>query len=809
MSKNGHFIKNMVMQTVNRVDEYLQHCSNIERLYLAFSPRTVAQYNDSTRRNEDPTFVDNTDYDDGVAVRSIVQDPQVLERFWASLTQLVLKNSKLKEIYFCPYSVAPSASFLQAVAMQKSINNSDSVNSYRTFNMIAFHRQEFDRMQTRWLSVLLTRVKHFLLFETQHMSGQGNVLASPGPDGAEAEAEALLFPVTKMIKIARVSGMMARDQLQWISQMPALTSLEFALEDTQNVPEIIGTFCQTLKNIVHLEELFFTATPARSLSHTQQVQVIEAPIKPIKKLCLEGFDFGIVPVAIQEEHLHQQLHQQSHSGTSDNPRMRLLGMTTFDRILDRFALTLTSLDLSRCFRVTSKHAQQVLTSCPHLEYCSLLALHISEVLPRHNLNNDNDNDNDTADDQGQEYMDIVSGSYGEGKDWVVSKLKALSIYIYGLENEPPAVHQKIFARLGKLVHLQTLIIGNTGSLRYQEGDDGHDGNHRGGWRNDGLDCRLSSGLNQLEGLRDMREFSMAGLHQFLSVEDVQWMTKHWRKLEEVGGRLNIDDAGPLIDILESADVKVKEYWSQRFEKEPTFEWLLSWTVLEPLLKSLDILPPVTSTTTTTTTTTTGEVATSKTEKSSLKILNLGCGNSELPLDLYHAGYPLVTSVDFVGHVVERMKERCEQTIGWSDSQECGPCPLTFLEMDCLDMSRLGSESFGLCIDKSTSDAISCGDDENCTKLRTLCREVGRVIPKDGLWCVISYSRFRQYEWQDGFGAGLWITEKIEPIQVQASAAQADDDNGVANNVVHTPDVFFYLYVNRRTSVGVSPSSSIK
>ncbi|KAG0197363.1 hypothetical protein BGX28_009129, partial [Mortierella sp. GBA30] len=161
----------------------------------------------------------------------------------------------------------------------------------------------------------------------------------------------------------------------------------------------------------------------------------------------------------------------------------------------------------------------------------------------------------------------------------------------------------------------------------------------------------------------------------------------------------------------------QEYWAQRFDKEQSFEWLMPWSVLEPRMQALALLPT----------------------DPGARILNLGCGNSDLPLDLYHSGFHYVTSVDFVGSVVERMKDRCEQAIGWTTSpdtvggerittipsssvetldsienttEEVKECPLQFLEMDCLDMTSLQGEFFALCIDKSTSDAISCGDDDN-------------------------------------------------------------------------------------------------
>ncbi|KAI8601491.1 hypothetical protein EDD21DRAFT_374338 [Dissophora ornata] len=249
----------------------------------------------------------------------------------------------------------------------------------------------------------------------------------------------------------------------------------------------------------------------------------------------------------------------------------------------------------------------------------------------------------------------------------------------------------------------------------------------------------------------------------------------------------------------------QEYWAQRFEHEPSFEWLMPWSVLEPRMRELNVIPT----------------------DHSAKILNLGCGNSDLPLDLYHSGYRHVTSVDFVGPVVDRMRERCEWAIGWKQESSSLPimsplvvsspvaavpiepiaspivseCPLQFLEMDCLDMSALPEQSFQLCLDKSTSDAISCGDDDNCTKLRTLCEQVARVVHQPGgLWCVISYSRFRQYEWTEGRGQGLWRTECIEEIkveQVEQQQQQCAKSTAGSRHTVHVPEVFQYLYVNRR------------
>ncbi|KAG0238910.1 Endothelin-converting enzyme 2 [Actinomortierella wolfii] len=369
----------------------------------------------------------------------------------------------------------------------------------------------------------------------------------------------------------------------------------------------------------------------------------------------------------------------------------------------------------------------------------------------------------------------------------------------------------------------------------------------------------------------------------------------------------------------------REYWQKRFEHEDTFEWLMPWEVLESHLERLGIL------------------ASEDDGRSSQKVLNLGCGNSTLPLDLYRVGYRYILSVDFVKEVVDRMRIRCQNAIGWKEEEDeqgakvafaaaeggretgidadqdapqssckkentpiragstnpavaaipskeqavtsidqlsisnetlyCSPhkatlssvcpsmapsqdgvvhvdgtlknvplrertttstststpaeatmpiaamtqpqqqtqkglrkqCPLEFREMDCLDLSSLAPNTFDLVFDKSTSDAIACGDDDEGTKVKTLCEQVARVTKPGGVWCVVSYSQYRQYEYPSKEGQGLWTTELIEPIKVdqQSHVGEEKSKDTAARPVVHQPEVFQYLYVNRRTNIAIA------
>lgn len=550
MVKNGYFVRVMIMETVDRVEEYLQYCPNIEKIFFRFpeiNGRSVAAY--GTDEDGEVYVRDEVDFE--IEADQIADEiEEIRNQLWRPVARLVLQSPKLTEMHFCPNSPTPSASFLKRVSMQKAItgpakgsNNNEqgdqhqqtngslfSPNTYRAFKRVGFYRQEFDEAQSPWLMLFLSRCKEVKLLETRH-----NLPLGPFTDVAPfLSPEEWSFPLTASLDLARIVGLSSLQQIHLLTRMPELKSLEFelkslefALEDSLPVLEIVDPFCAAISQHCPLLQVFsFAVTPSQSLTEAQQVQVIEAPQMAIRKLCLEGFDFGLEPVAMPSSHPH-------------------LKISAFDRLLDRFALSLTALDLNRCFRVSSKHTQKILTSCPNLKHCVLLGLHVSDILglPR----------TDLPDQQGSE-EGVLARTHGEGKDWVALKLKGLSVYICGLKDSPPTVHAQVFARLARLTRLQRLNVGNSGGLRFHEF-------RQGGWRQDGLDCRLRSGLGQLAALTQMQEFSMIGLHQQLEVEDVEWMVQHWRGLQKVTGKLMSPNAGQLIQTLESAKVQVKGSWA--------------------------------------------------------------------------------------------------------------------------------------------------------------------------------------------------------------------------------------------------------
>ena len=122
----------------------------------------------------------------------------------------------------------------------------------------------------------------------------------------------------------------------------------------------------------------------------------------------------------------------------------------------------------------------------------------------------------------------------------------------------------------------------------------------------------------------------------------------------------------------------KKYWDDRYFKagaQASFDWLENYDSLKGILE--EIL-----------------------ESKEARILILGCGNADFSEDLYDAGYQNIINVDISPVVIDQMKER---------NRESRPI-MEWLVMDITDMSYFESNTFDVAIDKSTIDALLCGDD---------------------------------------------------------------------------------------------------
>ena len=145
------------------------------------------------------------------------------------------------------------------------------------------------------------------------------------------------------------------------------------------------------------------------------------------------------------------------------------------------------------------------------------------------------------------------------------------------------------------------------------------------------------------------------------------------------------------------------YWEDRYKscEDPTFDWLEDYSSLKTIISDLNI------------------------NKETGTVLNLGCGNSEMSEEMYDDGYHNIVNIDISHNVIKYMKERNKQRP-----------KMTFCQMDVRDI-KLESNSVDLAIDKSTIDALLCGED-SFTKVAKMIKEVQRVLKVGGYYMIISY-----------------------------------------------------------------------
>ena len=157
-----------------------------------------------------------------------------------------------------------------------------------------------------------------------------------------------------------------------------------------------------------------------------------------------------------------------------------------------------------------------------------------------------------------------------------------------------------------------------------------------------------------------------------------------------------------------------EYWENRYREQEgrTFDWLEDWTSLKEIVERL--------------------------VSKDASVLILGCGNSEFSEQMYSEGYERISNIDISTVVIEQMAMRN------SDKPT-----MTWQVMDVRDL-KFPEEKFDIAIDKSTIDALLCGEDAylNVAKMT---REVQRTLKTGGTYMAISYgtpeSRLEHFHWE--------------------------------------------------------------
>ena len=172
------------------------------------------------------------------------------------------------------------------------------------------------------------------------------------------------------------------------------------------------------------------------------------------------------------------------------------------------------------------------------------------------------------------------------------------------------------------------------------------------------------------------------------------------------------------------------YWDDRYEIEKEentyYDWLANWEDIKPIMETQvmkDLYKPQK--------THGGDRIIYRPQdapKGKSKILNIGCGNSQMTEEMYDEGYTDITNIDISAFCIEQMK---------AINLESRPL-MKWLTMDCTKMDEFSDNSFDIIIDKSTIDALLCDHDTPFVTVAKSLYEMQRVLKPSGYLITISF-----------------------------------------------------------------------
>ena len=196
------------------------------------------------------------------------------------------------------------------------------------------------------------------------------------------------------------------------------------------------------------------------------------------------------------------------------------------------------------------------------------------------------------------------------------------------------------------------------------------------------------------------------------------------------------------------DFEKQSYWKDRFSTETSFEWLVSsdtfMSILEPHLARLE---------------------------KTARILQLGSGTSDLQNHLRSRGFCDVTNVDYEPLAMDRGRD--------IEKKAFGDVVTKYVVADATQLGQVEglSGKFDFVVDKSTADAISCGEGPGLLRMAAGIRE--RLV-EGGVWISFSLSSSRFDNGQLPFQVEVMAkvpTPKLKPTD---------------------PDIFYWCYLLRPT-----------
>ena len=110
----------------------------------------------------------------------------------------------------------------------------------------------------------------------------------------------------------------------------------------------------------------------------------------------------------------------------------------------------------------------------------------------------------------------------------------------------------------------------------------------------------------------------------------------------------------------------------------------------------------------------------------LDVLVVGSGHSELPIEMYEAGWRSITAVDSSRTVIDRMRRREPKKVKWVQS-------------DVRDMTCFEDGTYDVVLDKACVDALLCFREKDDAVERYF-KEVKRILKPRGRFVIFTSKR---------------------------------------------------------------------
>ncbi|XP_037038786.1 eEF1A lysine and N-terminal methyltransferase homolog [Bradysia coprophila] len=153
-------------------------------------------------------------------------------------------------------------------------------------------------------------------------------------------------------------------------------------------------------------------------------------------------------------------------------------------------------------------------------------------------------------------------------------------------------------------------------------------------------------------------------------------------------------------------------------------------------------------------------------KSKDEILNIGCGNSRLSMDLYDVGHRQIMNIDISQLVINQMISKNK-----TDRPD-----MQFLQMDACNMS-FAKDKFSVVLDKGTLDALMTEDTNEVKETaEKYLSEISRVLRIGGRYvCISLLQEHIIRELVDFFPKNNWMFRVVRAVEAEQKTAESSND----------------------------------